>query len=335
MYKTDVLIIGAGPVGLFTAFQAGMLSMKCHIVDSLAEIGGQCTALYPEKPIYDIPAYPKILAGDLIDRLYEQAKVFEPVLHMNQQLTYLTQEGDRFLTKTNKGTEIESKIVIIAAGNGAFGPNRPPLDGIENYEGKSIFYYVKRPDDFMGKKIAIAGGGDSAIDWAINLAPIAEQIYLIHRRDKFRAAPASLEKIAQIASTGKINLVTPYQLHSLEGSNGILSCVNLYDHENNIISLESDILLPFFGLANDLGPIRDWGLNYRSNHIMIDHTTSMTNIDGIYAIGDIATYEGKLKLILTGFAEAATALHHSYPRVSDGKALHFEHSTSMNIAAFK
>lgn len=335
MHKTDILIIGAGPVGLFAIFEAGMLSMKCHVVDSLDEIGGQCTALYPEKPIYDIPAYPKILANELIEKLYAQAKPFDPVFHLGQQVISFEKKDDKFLVKTNKDTIIESKVIIIAAGSGSFGPNRPPLENIEKYEGKSIFYYVKKMQDFQGKRIAIAGGGDSAVDWAINLSEYAEKIFLIHRRDKFRASPASIEKISEISKTGKIEIVTPYQLHSIEGEDGYLSSVKLYDLDNNIKSLDANILLPFFGLSMDLGPIRDWGLNFITNHIEISQSSCMTNIDGVYAIGDVASYHGKLKLILTGFAEAASALHHSYPRVFDGKALHFQYSTSKQIEAIK
>ena len=327
-HETDILIIGAGPVGLFAIFEAGMLGMKCHVVDALEEIGGQCSALYPEKPIYDIPAYPKILASDLIAKLHEQANRFEPVFHLNQQVESFTKNSNKFTVRTNKGTEIEAKVIIIAAGSGAFGPNRPPLENIRNYEGKSIFYAVKKMEDFAGKNIAIAGGGDSAIDWAINLADIANKIYLIHRRDKFRASPDSMKKIEELCDSGKIELAVPYQLHSLEGNDGKLSKVNLYDLNNNIKSLDANILLAFFGLSMDLGPIANWGLNLKSNHIEVSHINYETNIEGIYAIGDIATYEGKIKLILTGFAEAATSLHHAYKRVFDGKALHFEYSTS-------
>lgn len=335
MHKTDILVIGAGPVGLFTVFQAGMLSMSCHVVDALDEIGGQCTALYPDKPIYDIPAYPKILASELVDNLASQANVFNPEYHMGQQVISYKEEGGFFIVKTSKDITIKSKAIIIAAGSGAFGPNKPPLSNIENYEGKSVFYYVKNPEKFSDKKIVIAGGGDSAIDWAINLSSIAKKIYLVHRRDKFRASPKSIEDIGKIASTGKIEIVTPYQLHSIDGKNSQLTHVNLYDLDNNIKTIEADVLLPFFGLSTDLGPLKDWNLDLKSSHINVDKITSMTNIPGIYAVGDVASYEGKLKLILTGFAESATALHHAYSRVFEGKALHFEHSTSKNIQNLK
>ncbi len=331
IFETDILIIGAGPIGLFSVFQAGMLGMKCHVVDALPEIGGQCTALYPEKPIYDIPAYPKILASDLVDNLAQQAGRFSPVFHLGQQVFALSSSAGKFKVRTDKNTEIEAKAIIIAAGAGAFGPNRPPLENIEEYEGKSVFYYVKKQEEFRGKNIAIAGGGDSAVDWAINLSEIANKIYLIHRRDKFRASPASMEKIEELVKDGKIIKEVPFQLHSLEGRDGILEKVNLYDLNNNIKSLDADILLAFFGLSTDLGKIADFGLNFKSHHIEIDKITSETNIEGIYAAGDVASYEGKLKLILTGFAEAATAVHHAYKRVFDGKDFHFEHSTNKNF----
>lgn len=333
MHKTDVLIIGAGPVGLFAVFEAGLLGMKSHIVDSLETPGGQCSALYPEKPIYDIPAYPKIAAGDLVDNLLEQIKPFSPEFHLNQQAVSFKKFGDnKFITTTNKGVEIESKIIVIAAGCGAFGPNRPPLEGIENYEGKSVFYYIKDPERFRDKKVAIAGGGDSAADWAIILSDIAEKVYLIHRRSKFRAAPSSMEKINSIYEKNKkIELITPYQLGSIEGNGSDISSLGLYDLNKNIKKLEIDYLLPFFGLSMDLGPIKDWELELSQSRLSVDITNCMTNIEGIYAIGDVADYEGKLKLIVSGFSEAATAIHHSYRRVFDGKPLHFEYSTNKNI----
>ncbi len=328
MNKTDVLIIGAGPVGLFSVFQAGMLGMKCHIVDNLDMIGGQCSALYPEKPIYDIPAYPEITAGDLITKLSIQNEKFNPVYHLGQQVENITNDGKLFHAITSKGIEIQSKIILIAAGAGSFTPNRPPLENLEQYEGKSVFYMVKNMENFRGKKIAIAGGGDSAIDWAINLANIAEKIYLIHRRDKFRAAPESLNQIANLEKQGKIELIVPYQLHKLEGKNGILDRVIVSDLDGEEKELDANILLPFFGLATDLGPIKNWGLGVEHFHVSVNQSSSETNIPGIYAVGDIAHYQGKIKLILVGFSEAAIALHHAYERVFDGKALHFEYSTT-------
>ena len=328
MHKTDVLIVGAGPAGLFSIFQAGMLGMKCHVVDALPEIGGQCAALYPEKPIYDIPAYKMINAGELIENLQDQALRFNPTYHLNQQVISVENHKTYFIATTSTGTKIESKIILIAAGSGAFGPNRPPLANLESYEGKSVFYMVKNREAFSGKKIAIAGGGDSALDWAINLSDIAEKIYLIHRRDKFRAAPESVKQIEELAKSGRIEIVTPYQLDSLIGNDGILKEVILSDLDGNKKSLDSSVLLAFFGLATDLGPIKDWGLNFAQHHIEVEPSSCETNVPGIYAIGDVATYKGKLKLILCGFSESAMALHHAYGRVFDGKALHFEYSTS-------
>ncbi len=330
--KKDVTIIGAGPVGLFAAFQAGMLGMTTHIIDTLDFAGGQCAALYPEKPIYDIPAHPQISGQGLVEQLKKQSAPFNPSYHLGQQVINITQTAEGFDLVTSAGSELSSKIILIAAGCGAFGPNRPPLTNIEEYEGKSIFYSVGKIEDFRNKKITIAGGGDSAIDWTLSLAEVAAKIYLIHRRDKFRASPESLRKLEELVSKGVVEMVVPYQLSSLEGSDGVLSHVIVEDMKGNIRKLESDILLPFFGLKMSLGPILDWGLNIENHHIAVDGAHYMTNIDGIYAVGDIATYPGKIKLILTGFAEVASALHHAYPKVS-GKSLHFEYSTSKGLPA--
>lgn len=328
MIERDVLVVGAGPVGLFSVFQAGMLGMKCAVVDSLEAIGGQCTALYPEKPIYDIPGFKEVSGENLIANLSDQNKAFEPEYLLNQHVLELKKEGEFFLAKTSAGKEIKSKIVLIAAGAGSFVPNRPPLEGIESYEGKSVFYMVKSREEFKGKKIAIAGGGDSAIDWAINLSDIAEKIYLIHRRSKFRAQDASMEKVKWLVEQGKIEMVTPYQLKALNGNDGNLKEVIVADLDGNEKVLEANVMLPFFGLATDLGPIKSWGLEFETFHLKVDQASSQTNVEGIYAIGDVATYPGKVKLILIGFSEAALALHHAYPKVFDGKALHFEYSTS-------
>lgn len=328
MHKTDVLIIGAGPVGIFSIFQAGMLGMKCHIVDTLPEIGGQCSALYPEKPIYDIPAYKMINGAELVKNLADQAARFNPTYHLDQQLVGVENHGRHFIASTSSGTRIEAKIILIAAGSGSFGPNRPPLKNIEIYEGKSVFYMVKNRMAFAGKKIVIAGGGDSALDWAINLADIAEKIYLIHRRDKFRAATESINQVEKLTKSGKVEIVKPYQLDSLVGNNGMLEQVILSDLNGSQKILDASILLAFFGLATDLGPIKNWSLNFDQSRLVVDHSSCQTNVEGIYAVGDVATYKGKLKLILCGFSESAMALHHAYNRVFDGKALHFEYSTS-------
>jgi thioredoxin reductase (NADPH) len=331
-FETDIVIVGAGPVGLFAIFQAGMLKIQCHVIDVLDHVGGQCCALYPEKPIFDIPAYPEISAFDLIERLKEQASPFNPTYHLNQQVISFNKIDDNhFEVITSKNTKIRCKAIVIAAGCGAFGPNRPPLQHIEEYEGKSVFYYVNKKEIFANKKVVIAGGGDSAVDWAIELSKLAQKIYLIHRRDKFRASPESLERIKSIAELGKIEFIVPYQLEALQGEGGYLSEVIVKNLDGNIKTLPADNLLAFFGLSMTLGPINDWGLNLDHHHIKVEQHNCKTSIEGIYAIGDIATYPGKLKLILTGFSEAASVMHDLYSRVFDGKALHFEYSTSKGV----
>lgn len=331
-YKTDLVIIGAGPVGLFACFEAGMLKIKSHIIDTLEFTGGQCTALYPEKPIYDIPAHPNILAADLISNLEEQIKPFDPKIHLNQRVEEVKKlENGSFLVKTSKNTEIEAKAIIIAAGCGAFGPNRPPISGIEEFEGKSIFYAVKSKKDFIGKKVAIAGGGDSAVDWAISLQEVTEKLYVIHRRNRFRCAPESTDKLKKLAAEGKIEMVTPYQLKSLAGQGGNLSQVIVEDLDGNIKNIDAEILLPFYGLRMELGPIANWGLNINKNLIDVDPSTMQTSEAGIYAIGDIINYKNKLKLILTGFSEAAQACHDIYNIIYPDTPFHFEYSTSKGV----
>ncbi|MGC0371872.1 MAG: hypothetical protein DGJ47_000573 [Rickettsiaceae bacterium] len=325
--RVDVAIIGAGPVGLFAAFQAGMLGMKSCVVDALDCIGGQCSALYPEKPIYDIPGYPNIQAAELVYNLKEQASRFDPEYLLSRQVNSLSKDGDLFRLSTSKGDVIEAKIVLIAAGAGSFGPNRPPLKGIEKYEGKSVFYLVGKREELAGKRITIAGGGDSAIDWAISLSSIAK-VTLVHRRAKFRAADASVKELYRLSEEGKINLVINYQLSALEGDADHLEKIVVSDLDGNEKVIDTDILLPFFGLKQNLGPINDFGLDIEQNYLKVKQPNYETNVPGIYAVGDVAKYEGKLKLILTGFAEVSSALHHSYSRVFDGKALHFEYSTS-------
>ena len=330
-HKTDVIIIGAGPTGLFAVFECGMLGMKCHVIDALGEIGGQCTALYPEKPIYDIPAHPDILAGELIEKLEAQAAPFAPVYHLGQQaekLTYLPDGGVRITT--SKGTVIDAAAVIVAAGAGAFGPNRPPLGGIEAFENTSVFYMVKRRADFADKTVVIAGGGDSAVDWAISLQDTARKIYVVHRRDKFRAADASVEKLkSRAAAAGSnIEMVIPYQLHALHGADGQISGVDVADMDGNIRHIKADCLLAFFGLTPQLGPLADWGMDIAHFHVPVDPATCQSAAPRVFAIGDVATYPHKLKLILTGFAEAAQAAHAIHPLVFPGQALHFIYSTS-------
>lgn len=331
-YNTDIVIIGAGPVGLFAVFEAGMLKMQCHVVDALEFVGGQCNALYPEKPIYDIPAHPQISAAHLIENLEEQAKPFNPTYHLGQQVDKIEKHHDGIFTvTTSRGTIINAKAIVIAAGCGAFGPNRPPIDGIENYENKSVFYMVNKCENFRDKRVVIAGGGDSAVDWAIILADIAKSVAVVHRRDKFRCAPENSDKLHSLADLGKIELLIPYQLDSITGSNGQMTHLTLSSLDGDNKTIEADILLPFFGLAMELGPIAEWGLTLSKKHIEVNPVTFETSLPGVYAIGDIATYTGKLKLILNGFAEAAMAMHAIYPSVHPDQALHFEYSTTKGI----
>ena len=330
---TDVAIIGAGPAGLFAVFECGMLKMRCVLIDSLEATGGQCGALYPEKPIYDVPAYPSILAGELIERLEAQAAPFAPVKLLAQRVETLRRDGEAFVLSTSAGNQVHARAVLIAAGAGAFGPNRPPLDGLAAYEATgAVRYMVARREEFRGKRVVIAGGGDSAVDWALSLKDLA-QVTMVHRRPKFRAAPESAAQLEAAAAAGQIAMAVPYQLHGLEGADGRLSAVVLATLKGEEKRIEADHLLAFFGLSMELGPIADWGLGLERHHIAINPATCETNIPGIHAIGDITTYPGKLKLILQGFSEAAMAAHAIHPRVFPGEALHFEYSTSKGVAA--
>ena len=331
-HSTDIVIVGAGPVGLFTVFEAGMLRMRCHVVDVLDEIGGQCTALYPEKPIYDIPGYPRLSASELIDRLAEQMAPFEPVYHLGQQVTSVAPaDGGGWRVGTANDAAIDCKAIVVAAGCGAFGPHRPPLEGIAAYEGKSVFYMVRRREDFRDKRVVIAGGGDSAVDWALSLAEVAARVSVVHRRPKFRGAPETVETLNRLAAEGRIDLVVPFQLAGLEGEDGVLSAVMVHDFDGDTRRIEADALLPFFGLAMELGPIADWGIELERKHIVVEPETSQTSVPGIFAVGDIVTYPGKLKLILTGFSEAAMAAHAIHPLVYPDQELHFEYSTTKGV----
>jgi len=336
-YNTDVLIVGAGPVGIFSVYQAGFLGMKTIVVDALAEIGGQPIALYPNKYIYDIPAYPKILASDLIDMLMKQATPFmgddSGTFLLNSQVLELTREDDefkQFCVKTSAGDTIYAKAILICAGAGAFGPNRPPLENIEHYEGKSVHYFIKNPEIFRDKNIVIAGGGDSAVDWAIELSNIAKKIYMVHRRDNFRAAPASVEQLKKLAETNKIELVIPFMLDAISGDGANLKSVILKDLDDNKKEIAADHLLAFFGLSRSLGELENWGFKINKIHSSIDVQipTCETAIDGIFAVGDVAQYNHKLKLISTGFAESSMALHAAWKYVFPDKPFHFVHSTS-------
>ena len=319
-------------MGLFAVFECGMVRLNCHVVDVLGDAGGQCTALYPEKPIYDIPGFPRIEAAELIVRLKAQAAAFRPVYHLGEQVQALEAlTGGFWRVTTSKGTVLQARAVIIAAGVGAFGPNRPPLPGIEAYEGKSVFYYVTQRETFRGKRVVIAGGGDTAVDWAISLAEVASRVSVIHRRDKFRAAPESEARLKALAKSGKIDLVVPYQLHGLEGASGQLKAVTVSTLDGALKRIEADMLLPFFGLSMSLGPIADWSLALEHNQIAVDPATAATSKPGIFAIGDVGTYPGKLKLILTGFSEAAIAARSAYALVHPEKPLHFEYSTTAGV----
>jgi thioredoxin reductase (NADPH) len=330
--ETDVVIIGAGPVGLFAVFECGMLRMKSIVVDALDAIGGQCSALYPEKPIFDIPAHPEIAAADLVLQLEHQAAPFSPIYLLGRRVEALRQESGGFTLVTSAGDTLRCKAVIIAAGAGAFGPNRPPLEGLAGYEaGGGVRYLVAKREAFRGKRVVIAGGGDSAVDWAISLKDVAAKVVVVHRRDKFRAAPETVAQMQAAAARGEIEMAIPYQLHGLDGDGTTLTGVRLATLKGEEKLVPADHLLAFFGLSMDLGPIADWGLGLERSHVTVTPATCETTIPGIHAIGDIATYPGKLKLILQGFSEAAMAAHAIHPRVFPGEALHFEYSTSKGV----
>ena len=332
LLHTDVAIIGAGPVGLFAVFELGMLKLRAVLIDALGEIGGQCAALYPEKPIYDIPAHPAIDAGDLVAKLEAQIAPFGAPRLLGRRVEALTGTTGAFTLTTETGDIVHAKAVVIAAGAGAFGPNRPPLDGLPAYEASgAVQYYVRRKEDLRGKRVVIAGGGDSAVDWALALRGIAAEIHFVHRRPKFRAAPDSVAQLEAAAAAGEVAMVIPYQLHALHGIDGQLTSVELADLDGATKHIAADVLLPFFGLSMELGPIAAWGLALDRNHLAINPATCETNIPGVFAIGDVATYPGKLKLILQGFSEAAMAAHAIHPIVFPDTALHFEYSTSKGV----
>lgn len=330
--ETDVAIIGAGPVGLFAVFECGMLRMRSVVIDALDAIGGQCTALYPEKPIYDIPGHPAIAAQGLIDALEKQAAPFAPIHLLGRRVERLDAADGQVTLGTSRGDTIRARAVIIAAGAGAFGPNRPPLDGLAGYEASgAVRYLVARREDFRGRRVVIAGGGDSAVDWALSLKEVAAKVTVVHRRPKFRAAPESAARLDEAAARGEVEMAIPYQLHGLEGDGARLSAVVVATLKGETRAIPADHLLPFYGLSMELGPIAEWGLGLDRHHIAVSPATCETSLPGVYAIGDIATYPGKLKLILQGFSEAAMAAHAIHPRVFPGEALHFEYSTSKGV----
>jgi thioredoxin reductase (NADPH) len=327
----DVAIVGAGPVGLFAVFELGMLRLSSVLIDALGEVGGQCAALYPEKPIYDIPAHPTIEAGALIAQLERQIAPFPTPRLLGRLVQGLSGGPGGFQLTTDAGERIAAKAVLIAAGAGAFGPNRPPLAGLAGYEASgAVQYYVRRREALRGKRVVIAGGGDSAVDWALALKDIAI-VSIVHRRAKFRAAPESAAQLDAAAAAGAIELVVPYQLHALHGSAGALAAVEVATLQGETRRLPADVLLPFFGLSMDLGPITAWGLQRVQSHVAVDPATCRTSLPGVFAIGDVVSYPGKLKLILQGFSEAAVAAHAIFGVVHPDQALHFEYSTTKGI----
>ncbi len=326
--KTDVLIIGAGPIGLFAVFELGLLDIKAHLVDILDKVGGQCAELYPEKPIYDIPGIPYITGHGLTDALMQQIKPFGPTFHLGEMVTTIQNIGDPlFRVTTDGGKVFEVKAVAIAAGGGSFQPKRPPINGIEPYESKSVFYAVRKMDAFRGKNLIVVGGGDSALDWTLNLQPLAKRLTLVHRRDDFRGAPDSVNKMRALVASGAMDLKIG-QVADLEGADGQLSAVTIKDKDGATTRVECDAMLPFFGLTMKLGPVANWGLKMDGDLIPVDTGTFETSRSGLFAIGDINTYPGKLKLILSGFHEAALMAQKAHHYVHPDKRLVFQYTTS-------
>ncbi len=326
--KTDVLIIGAGPVGLFAVFELGLLDIKTHLVDILDKVGGQCAELYPEKPIYDIPGIPYVTGHGLTEALMRQIKPFNPTFHLGEMVTTIENIGDPlYRVATDAGTIFECKAVVIAAGGGSFQPKRPPINGIEPYEDKSVFYAVRKMDAFRGKDLIVVGGGDSALDWTLNLQPIAKRLTLVHRRDDFRGAPDSVNKMRALVASGAMDLKIG-QVTELEGADGQLSAASIKDKDGGVTRVACDAMLPFFGLTMKLGPVADWGIEMKDELIPVDTSTFETNRAGLFAVGDINTYPGKLKLILSGFHEGALMAQKAHHYVYPEKRLVFQYTTS-------
>jgi len=325
--ETDILIIGAGPVGLFTVFEAGLLKLRCHLVDALPQPGGQLSEIYPKKPIYDIPGYPSILAGDLVNNLMKQIENFKPTFTLGERAEKLEKIGDKkYRLTTNRGTVIEAPVIAIAGGLGCFEPRKPPIEGIGKYEDKGVHYMVRDPEFFRNKSLLIAGGGDSALDWTIELADIAKEITLIHRRTSFRGALDSVDKVMELAKAKKINLITEAQAVGLEGEDK-LEAVMVKSKQLGELRKEVDVFLPLFGLSPKLGPIADWGLSITRNSIDVDTKDYSTGVPGIYAIGDINNYEGKLKLILCGFHEGTLMVQSAFKYIYPEAKLSFKYTT--------
>jgi thioredoxin reductase (NADPH) len=329
--ETDIIIIGAGPVGLFAVFEAGLLKMRCHIIDVLPQPGGQLTEIYPKKPIYDIPGYPSVLAGDLITNLMQQIEPFKPGFTFGERAERIQQlENGHWSVTTHKGTRHTAPNIFIAGGLGCFEPRKPPIDNIADFEDHGIDYFVKNPETYTGKRIVIAGGGDSALDWTIFLADIAAEITLIHRRTEFRGAPDSVEKVLELAHSGKIKLLTNSQVTGLQG-NGHLEGLTVQHDTEGTIQLAADYFIPLFGLTPKLGPIGEWGLNVDKGAIEVNTVDYSTNVAGVFAIGDINTYPGKLKLILCGFHEATLACQAAFKIANPGKKLSFKYTTVTGV----
>lgn len=336
MITTDILIIGAGPTGLFAVFEAGLLQLKCHLIDALGQAGGQCSELYPKKPIYDIPGFPEVLAGDLVDNLMQQIAPFQPGFTLGERAETLERtEDDFFIVTTNKGTQHKAKVVAIAGGLGSFEPRKPEIEGIERFEDKGVAYLIKEPEQYRGKRIVIAGGGDSALDWSIFLANIASEVHLIHRRNEFRGALDSVEKVIELRKAGKIKVYTPSEVNEIKGKDALEAIVLENVQTGLSTEIECDAFIPLFGLSPKLGPIADWGLEIEKNAIKVDNTYDyQTNIEGVYAIGDVNTYPGKLKLILCGFHEATLMCQSAYQRIHPDKKYVMKYTTVGGVTGF-
>ncbi|WP_367756941.1 NAD(P)/FAD-dependent oxidoreductase [Flavobacterium sp. WC2430] len=334
MIETDILIIGAGPTGLFAVFEAGLLKLKCHILDALPQPGGQLSELYPKKPIYDIPGFPDVLAGDLVDNLMEQIKQFEPGFTLGERAeTIEKQEDGSFIVTSNEGTEFHAKVIAIAGGLGSFEPRKPLIDGIDFYENKGIKYFIKDPEEFRNKRVVIAGGGDSALDWSIFLTDVASEVTLIHRRNEFRGALDSVEKVQELKDVGKIRMITPAEVVGINGAEHIES-IDI-DENGAHRKIETDFFIPLFGLTPKLGPIGHWGLEIEKNAIKVNNALDyQTNIPGIFAIGDVNTYPGKLKLILCGFHEATLMCQAAYQIINPGKRYVLKYTTVSGVDGF-
>ncbi|MBL7902595.1 MAG: NAD(P)/FAD-dependent oxidoreductase [Bacteroidia bacterium] len=336
MVQTDILIIGAGPVGLFAIFEAGLLKMRCHLVDYLPQVGGQLSEIYPKKPIYDIPGYPSVLAQELIDNLLKQAEPFKPEFTLGERIEQLEKIKEcEFVATTNMGKKITSKVVVIAGGLGCFEPRKPEVSGLEKFEnGKGVNYMILDPEKYRNQKMIIAGGGDSALDWSIFLSDVCSELYLVHRSESFRGAPDSVNKVMKLAEQGKIKLLLNTNILSVNGKDKLEEVELIHSKTQEKTQIKTDHLIPLFGLSPKLGPIEHWGLNLDKNAIEVNTEDYSTNIPGIYAIGDINTYKNKLKLILCGFHEAALMSHSAYKYMNPGIKYTMKYTTVQGVNEF-